>query len=235
MTTLRDNSTASDPRLGRLPQFDERSRSFNVRSLFAAAQVPRSYTWACTTNLDQGADGACVGFSWAHELAARPYARPASNTLGHAIYHSAQKLDEWEGGSYPGASPIYEGSSVLAGAKAAQSMGHISTYRWAFTVDDALTVISRHGPAVIGIWWWTGMFDTDSKGFIHPTGQREGGHAILVRGVNVKARTVLLHNSWGASWGGTKWGPGTALLSWEDFGFLLQDGGECCVPVLRGA
>lgn len=218
----------------RLPQFDERSRSFDIARTLDTTK-PRSYTWGCPANLDQGREGACVGFGWAHEHAARPYVRPADNALARALYFEAQRVDEWPGGAYPGASPFYEGTSVLAGAKAAQARGHLSEYRWAFNLNDALTAVSRKGPAVIGVWWWTGMFRPDADGFLHPTGQREGGHALLVRGVNIKARTVVLHNSWGTGWGGTKYGPGTALLTWDDFGSLLADDGECCIPVQRGA
>lgn len=232
---LRDGTSVEDPRLGRLIDFDERSRAFNARTLLGDTTQPRSYTWACKANLDQGREGACVGFAWAHEHVARPYERLGDAAMAREIYFAAQRIDEWAGGAYPGATPFYEGTSVLAGAKVSKERGHISEYRWAFNLNDALTVVSRHGPAVLGTWWWTGMFRPDDKGFIRPTGSREGGHAILVRGVNVKAKTVLLHNSWGTGWGpGTKWGPGTALMTWDDFGTVLYDQGELCVPVVRG-
>jgi hypothetical protein len=212
------------PILDRLPEFDERSRLHNVRSLLPSPD-PRSYTWRCTANLDQGNEGACVGFGWAHEGIARPKViAGVNNATAFNIYHDAQKIDEWPGEDY-------QGTSVLAGAKVCQRYGWYTEYRWAFTTMDALAAISRHGPAVIGINWYEGMWDTDERGFIRPTGRLVGGHAPCVRGVNVKDQTVLIHNSWGASWGGTKWGPGTALLTWDDFDRLLHEDGECCIPV----
>lgn len=206
----------------RLVQFDEKSRQYNARSLTAARQ-PRSYTWRCSAWLDQGVEGACVGFAWAHEAAARPDEQPnITDTVARLIYQEAQRLDPWEGEDY-------EGTSVLAGAKVLQRMGLIRQYRWAFTTLDALTVISRHGPAVIGVNWYEGMFEPDSGGFIRPTGLVLGGHAILVNGVNVKRQTVTLHNSWGQGWGVN----GEAKMSWSDFDWLLQQQGEVCIPVLR--
>jgi hypothetical protein len=188
----------------------------------AAGEEPRSYTWGCDTYLDQGQEGACVGHGWAHEIAAKPLPLPATSPLAFGIYRDAQRLDEWEG-------EAYSGTSVLAGAKAAKALGYVGEYRWAFGLQDALATISRRGPVVIGVEWWTGMFRPGSDGFIRRTGQVEGGHCVLVRGVNVPKRTVLVHNSWGKDWGVG----GTALLSWEDFGLLLAADGECAVVSQR--
>lgn len=212
--------------LDRIPQFDEKSRAFNVRQILEVLS-PRSYTWRNELNLDQGPDGACVGFAWAHEAASRPV--PVANLGYHdafAVYKDAQKIDPWPGEDY-------SGTSVLAGAKVAKERGWLKEYRWAFNTNDALAAISRHGPVVLGINWYDGMFDTDENGFIAPTGRIAGGHAIIARGVSKKDETVLLHNSWGRNWGGTKWGPGTALLTWDNLDRLLHEDGEACVPVFR--
>ena len=58
------------PILDRIARFDERSREWGIRKLQPGE--PRSYTWDCDTNLNQGNEGACVGFGWAQEAAARP-------------------------------------------------------------------------------------------------------------------------------------------------------------------
>lgn len=211
--------------LDRIPSFDPASKMFNIRALLTT-DSPRSYTWGCTTNLDQGQEGACVGFGWSHEAAAKPRLWNVTNISAHNLYKKAQTLDEWPGENY-------EGTSVLAGAKASQQVGYIGEYRWAFSTPDALAAISRHGPGVIGIWWKSGMWRPDLGGYIRYTGTKEGGHCILVRGVSVRRGVVLLHNSWGPGWGGTQWGPGTALMTWDDFSAALQDEGECCIPVVR--
>jgi hypothetical protein len=227
---LADGSVAEDSRLGRLIQFDERSRQFSIRAtLTTAQQFPRSYTWGIGPAtglphlLDQGQEGSCTGFSVTHEAAARP--KPVQNLnegIARSVYLRAKELDDWPGSAY-------EGSSVLGAMKAGQERGWYSEYRWAFGTDDALLAIGHRGPGILGTWWYEDMMDTDAKGFIHAQGQILGGHAILVNGVSVKGRYVKLVNSWSEDWGVK----GTCKLSFEDFDRLLHEDGEFSIPVIR--
>jgi len=226
---LRNGSTTDDPRLDRLIQFDERSTSFPIRML-VEAKKPRSYTWRCNSWLDQGREGACVGFSWSHELAARPVELAVDAGYARRLYHDAQRIDEWPGGSYPGARPVYEGTSVLAGAKVLRRVGRIPEYRWAFGLQDLILAVGYQGPAVIGVNWYEGMFKPGPDRFLRVTGDLAGGHAITVIGVSIPRRAFLLHNSWGRGWG---WN-GRAYLSWTDMERLLHEGGEACIPTVRG-
>src|SRR5688572_5030153 len=166
--TLRDSSTVSDSRLARLRQFDERSKQYPVREL-VKKRLPRSYTWPCSHHLDQGKEGACVGFSIAHELIAKPVAvRGITPKFAlETIYWEAQRHDPWDGGAYPGAKPQYEGTSVLEGIKVVHEMGYIKEYRWAFGLDDLVMAVGHCGPAVLGINWYDGMFDTHACGYLH--------------------------------------------------------------------
>lgn len=203
------------------PRHDPRSRSFPVRALLAARE-PRSYTWSLGVRLDQGSEGACVGFAWAHELAATPMRRPVDEALARNIYAEAQRLDPWPGEDY-------SGTSVLAGAKAVQARGYLREYRWAFGLDDVVTTVGSFGPIVLGLPWLADMVEPDGDGFIHATGRVLGGHAVLARGVSLRGEYVTLHNSWGRGWGRD----GTCRVSFADLGTLLADDGEACVPVLR--
>jgi hypothetical protein len=205
-------------KLDRLVQFDEKSRQFPIRTLVAGQ--PRSYTWSTKVWLDQGQEGACVGFAWTHDRGARPKAHQVTNQDAQGIYKAAQTLDEWDGEDY-------SGTSVLAGAKAAQQKGWITSYRWAFGLDDVLLGVSRHGPGVLGINWYEGMWEPDDKGFLHKTGNKVGGHAILCNGVSLKREAVRLHNSWGYDWGDK----GEAWLSFSDLDALLKEEGECSLAV----
>lgn len=231
MVMLKDSSQVEDGRLDRLVQFDERSRNYPVRSTFPAHVTPRSYTWRCDTYLNQGAEGACVGYAMTHELIGRPVCVEGLNAqfARETVYWAAQRIDQWDGGAYPGGDPFYEGTSVLAGIKVLQQLGYIEAYRWAFGLDDLVLAVGYKGPAILGINWYEGMFNTLPCGHIHIYGQLAGGHAILCKGVSVKNRTFTLHNSWGSDWGNN----GDALISWDEMDRLLQDRGEAVIPVIR--
>lgn len=214
---------SSDPRLGRLPQYDPRNTEYPIRTLIPPTYAPRSYTWRCAPYLNQGNVGACVGFAIAHEIAARPVEIPTVvNDLGFRIYHDAQQLDEWPGDAY-------EGTSVLAGIKAGKALGYYEEYRWAFTLEDVVLTLGYKGPVVLGVNWYTGMMTADGAGMIHVSGQVEGGHAILAKGVNIKTEMIRLHNSWGTWWGRG----GDALISFEDVARLLRQSGDACIPIRR--
>jgi hypothetical protein len=112
-----------------------------------------------------------------------------------------------------------------------QEAGYINEYRWAFSLDDALLAIGYQGPGILGTNWYEGCMKPDAKGFIRPTGRIVGGHAIVVRGVNVKNKTVRLSNSWGKSWGVE----GDCFMTFDDFATMLRNDGEFCIPVSRNA
>lgn len=230
--TLKNNVTTQDIRLDRVEQFDEESRKYNIADLQDGKKL-RSYTWRCNEWFDQGHEGACVGFALGHELAARPaeVKELTHKILKTDIYWEAQRNDPWDGGAYPGATPFYEGTSVLAGVKRVKDMGYIEEYRWAFNIDDVLYGIGHNGPAVFGLPWYESMYYPDSKGFIKPEGRLMGGHCILGRAISVRKdkEKVTLRNSWGKNWGKN----GDCYITFEDLEKLLNQRGECCFLMKR--
>jgi hypothetical protein len=211
--------------LGRLKEFDARSRKYPIRALLGARRPERSYTWACNDHLDQGREGACVGFAWAHELIARPKEFFLGSQNAREIYHIAQTLDRWPGENY-------EGTSVIAGVKAVQKLfpQAIPEYRWGFDINDVVQTLGYFGPVVLGIPWYTGMIQPSADGSIYPSGNIEGGHAILATGYNRKTGKIRLHNSWGRGWGVN----GDCFIYKSDLEFILKQDGEACIPVSRG-
>ena len=227
---LKDGSVTHDGRLDRVIQFDPRSRSYPICSAEDADKPLRSYTWRCLQWLDQGYEGSCVGHAIAHELAARPSEVPMSHEYArNQIYFEAQKIDPWDGGAYPGAVPFYEGTSVLAGVKVGYKLGWFDSYRWAFGLRDLQLGVGYNGPAVIGIPWYEGMCWPDREGFIHPEGERVGGHAILCNAISVKNGRFTLHNSWGQNWGMN----GDCYIKFEDMERLLHERGEAVFMLHR--
>lgn len=228
---LRDGTVVSDPRLDRLVQFDEKSRGF--RAVEGIEDRPfRSYSWFTPEFLDQGSEGACVGFCYTHDLLARPVRVKDldASFARSSIYWEAQKIDPWPGGAYPGAEgEFYEGTSMLAGAQVLKNLGFIEEYRWAFGLDDVRRTLAYRGPVALGLNWYTGMFNPDSEGYLRPTGRLAGGHAILAKSINEKKQRVVLHNSWGRNWGLN----GTAYISFSDLDKLLNEDGEACILLGR--
>lgn len=214
--------------LGRRVQFDERSRMFPVSALLAP-QPPRSFNWPVAAVLDQFAEGSCVGHAFAHRLLARVQTLPSLGAHEYArekVYWEAQKIDPWAGGAYPGAQPVYEGTSVLAGAKTLTATGLLKSYHWAFSLDEMILAVGHGGPCVIGVNWYESMFNVDEFGRLHISGAVAGGHAILVHGVDLATRHFTLVNSWGPEWGFC----GTCEISFTDMQRLLNEDGEvCCV------
>lgn len=210
-----------DPRLDRVPRFDDRSRQYPVAPLLAPGAPLRRRAWRKLVTLDQGQEGACVGFSWAHYLLTWPrHWRGLTAEDARRFYREAQRRDEWAG-------EAYEGSSVLGGAQALLAEGALTAYRWAFGVDEVLATLSQVGPVVLGLDWHEGMTRPGPDGMLRATGRVVGGHAILTNAVDPRRERVRLPNSWGPGWGLR----GSAWLSFDDLDVLLRRNGDACVPV----
>jgi hypothetical protein len=155
-----------------------------------------------------------------------------TDELARKLYKRAQLLDEWPGEDY-------EGTSVLAGVKAAQELGLVARYTWAFTLEEFLLGVSYKSPPVTGCNWHEDMYNTDARGFISPTGNVVGGHAILIRGqklytggdgpfgIDMDRSYVIFWNSWGPTWGQE----GTAKMTMRNWDALRRAGADVCFSV----
>jgi hypothetical protein len=210
-------------KFGRRIEFDDRSRDYRVRKLIYGLQ-PITNIWPCEKVLDQGNEGSCVGHGIAHELIAEPIpCLEVDHPYAVYIYKEAQKVDEWPGEDY-------EGTSVLAGLKVVNSLKWCDEYRWSFSHLDTQLGIGYEGPGVAGTYWYTDMMDADSNGFIHVTGNIEGGHCYLLIGVNIEEQYFTILNSWGV-WGIN--GTGRAKLSFDDYEKLRTNEGEMAFLIGR--
>jgi hypothetical protein len=215
---------------------DPESRKYPIRSLLEQTIIEKkTVMWQEGSVLDQGSEGACVGFAWTGELLADPAApkdqpdTAFANSLASSFYQEAKTLDEWPGENY-------DGTSVLAGAKVMKQKGFINEYRWCFGIEDLRDAVIAEGPVVIGIPWFEGMYTTKPEGLVKVSGAQVGGHAILITGYNPKMRfgnnvyeVFRWRNSWGSDYGIN----GSGCIKYKDLAMLLENNGEACVPMQR--
>ena len=212
----------------RIVSFDTRSRLFPMRVAPVGMELPS--LWSCSVRLDQGSEGACVGYALAHALSCLPPPRLfLTPTDARSIYHAAQRMDLFPGGSYTGAIPFMEGTSVLAGMKACIARKLLGSYKWAFSTLELIEGLTS-GPAVLGLPWYKGMIAADNNGFVRPSGSVVGGHAICCRGWDPQNKKFVLRQSWGPSFGDN----GDCYITFSDMDRLLSESGEACFPI-KGA
>lgn len=75
---------------------------------------------------NQGKEGRCVEFATLRAMTLHNRRRYDITSRWH--YHQMQMIDYWAGGSYPGASPVYEGTSVDAGLNVMRKFGAIPAF-----------------------------------------------------------------------------------------------------------
>lgn len=209
--------------LGRLYAPDHRDANFPVRMAMEAphvprVQLPRIRPWYRTGPvLYQNGYPRCVGYMWRQWLSSALIMSKVGPSADE-IYIEAQKVDEWPGEDY-------DGTSVRGGAKVLHRMGHIGTYTWATNAEEVKNfLVGGFGTVGLGTDWWTGMFSPDIKGFIHPTGVVEGGHAYLCVGYSPSRHAFRILNSWDESWGEK----GRAWVHFDDANMLIESFGEAC-------
>ncbi len=219
-------------RFGRFTEHDEASRAYGITQHIHdtygadATRQPRSYRWnpVDPCPLNQGQTTECVAFAWTHDLITPPVqvidlTATTAPAYAHRLYREMRQTDRLPAGT--------QGTSVLAGAKVMKRHGHISAYRWAFTEPELAAGVAWQGPAIVGIPWTTGMMHPTRTGFLEPTGQDLGGHAILVFGVDVTDGHYYVMSSWGPRWGKN----GRAKIRRATMAERLVRRGDACLPI----
>jgi hypothetical protein len=229
MTETRVEPIHTEPGMGRaLIEHDPASRAYGVRGVVTRAGIERrNKTWRRPTAYDQGRSSSCVGQTCQGMLNTTPQTAAIPLTTrkrypGTLIYQNAQRLDQW-----PGEEPSYYGTSALGAMRYLKNEGIVKEYRWCFGLDDVLDTLVQYGPVGIGVWWYSGMMSTDSRGYINPTGSQVGGHEVELHGIDVSGEYVIGTNSWGLGWGQR----GRFKLSWENLDRLLHEDGDAVTIV----
>lgn len=210
------------------PNHDPKSRMFGIKST-SSSRTTRY--WQTIGTLDQGSEGACVGHGVTGALMTPPtrLGLPHPQQTAFGMYFGSRRIDEWEGEDY-------DGTSVNAGMKLARELGLITSWRWAFGVEELRTAVLEEGSVVIGIYWYESMYKTEASGLVKAEGEIVGGHCLLVNGYSsnrsvggVKGPFFRWKNSWGNEYGVQK---GHGYVPYDTMNKLLQMDGECAVPKL---
>jgi hypothetical protein len=217
-------------------------RDFRFLMRTAAPQIhatigkpkPRSHAYRDGPLLDQGDTPQCVGYSTRGFLDGAPLMLKADrDPSAPGIYRGAQANDEWPGENY-------DGTSVRGAMKFLASLGHIKSYVWGQTVEEAIAWMNGgYGTCVIGSNWYAEMSDVDREGFLRePAASLAtpiGGHAFRLIWFDAKKQGVLMRNSWGHDFGfpDPKTGvpTGYAYLRPTFLARLLKEDGEIAAPV----
>lgn len=206
----------------------EDPRDYSLKASIDRLRQPQtrgSKWWNNPARLNQGSEGACVGFGHTQGYNSAPKQHTLDNAYALDVYRQATLIDEW-----PEDWTNSEGTSVRAGAKEMARRGLIPAYAFTYNVDEVVVWILNKGPVVFGCNWYTGQDNPrpNNDYFIKPTGQIRGGHCILVDGVRFNGNDqdyFRLLNSWGRSWGDD----GRCKIKIPDFEKLLkQNAGVAC-------
>lgn len=222
--------------LGRRISVDSRDHQFLMRAVApAVTPLPPRMIYRRGPLLDQGKTGTCVGHAWRDWLTGAPVAI-RTGPSPFAIYDAATQVDEWTDNDHD--TDRQMGTSVRAGAQVLSSLGHISTYLWAFNAEDVRQwMLGGRGGVVLGIQWLESFFTPDSEGIIRiTTNQVAGGHALFAFGFDDHEGMIYLQNSWGKDYGGWLVNKrpsyaGCVRLPLEDFDRLLREDGECATAI----
>lgn len=195
----------------RHPSPPSQSARYSVRR----AGVPRTTEpfevhWGLTPDfpLDQGNDGACIGFGVSAELSADPVMLPTGTPFANRLYQLAREEDQAMGLNFP------DGATMLGGLRAATKLGQIQGYAWARSSDELLDAVLAHGSVVLGTNWYSGQDTLTREGLARVRGFVRGGHCYTIVGyvprfavTDPASGTVSyveayeLINSWGPNYG----------------------------------
>jgi len=223
------NSDSAPYPLARHVLHDDESYAYDAAELVTSVPLKTAMHQRLCDPWDQGQIGSCTANAALGCLMTEPFHRGWAFTEQDAVelYKQETRLDNRQiPGVYP---PDDTGSTGLWSMKALKRAGYISSYRWAFSLNTTLKLLTL-GPVSVGTVWLNSMFNTDPDGFIHVdyTSGVAGGHQYQLIGHDLEREAVRVCNSWGTSWGEG----GYAWLAVDDLRWLLKQRGDVVVPVI---
>lgn len=220
----KESIPSNDVRLKRHIYHDSRSRDFAFDTT-GLEIVDVEHKRLCPI-FNQGQVGSCTGNAGIGCINTEPFVPDHSIYTADEygairLYREAEIIDG--GAGYP---PEDNGSSGLSIAKALLNSKMISGFQHTFTLNDALKALTQY-PIMVGINWYSNMFNPDADGRVHPSGTIDGGHEIEGYKIDTKNGRIWFHNSWDTNWGID----GDFYLTWADFNTLLSQQGDVTVLI----
>ena len=167
----------------------------------------------CAVRLDQGREGACVGFGAAHWYACLPWAQLTTERIAKFFYEGAKEHDERPGTAYEGTSP--NGLFTFL-----RRLGLIGKFWQIRSYNEVCKALNSKGPLMMAAPWKDGCFEPDADGTIHYKGETQGGHFVTINGVDYEHGYFWIVQSWGREHGID----GEVKLPAADLRAMLRDG-----------
>jgi hypothetical protein len=207
------DGTKGLPQYDCLLETDERSLNFPIT---LGNREPRSMQYLCAKHLNQGQEGACVGFGLIHNMISEPFLATGLDAqyARNRIYKRAQEIDPWPG-------EAYEGTSTLSGVKVMKRLGWIKSFHRLDTLRE-FQIAFLDGGVVLSIPMYEGMMRPDRQGFIHPVGDKVGGHCVFAKELDMEDDFAWLHQSWGEDHGID----GDVKITFNALTYCFEEGGE---------
>lgn len=211
--------------LGRYPFLQLDDANFLMRGVLREEprSIPEDFVWQHGDILNQGNEGACVGFGWTAWDNAKPMGFREQQGYDFAFdwYKDAQEIDPWPGTDY-------EGTTVRAGARIGVRRGFLSQYLWAASKADIDAWVLTRGPIVVGSTWFRSMDEVGPLGWmkVDPSSGKRGGHCYLLLGR--RSGNYVFQNSWGPNYADD----GLFYMNTENFKKLIAWGdAEFCTAL----
>lgn len=235
-----DTVTDTPRKLDRIQSVDPGRMRFLISKRSSEVRRDPVSWFTSGVKLDQGTEGACVGFGFCNDLMASPavvgqktlaaLGGGDANAAARQFYYAAKRIDEWAGENY-------DGTSVNAGARVMRQLGFIDSFWWCIDANGIIDAL-HDGPVVVGWNLRESMWNTRPSGLYEYHGSIIGGHCMVLTGYSPRRtipgetgyfEVVKGRNSWGESWGRR----GDFYMKVDDLQTIHTDGGEACVLVGR--
>lgn len=211
-------------------------RDYSLSPYMSGAQAKPASTgvkrWENPIRLNQGVEGACVGFGWTGFLNAKPRSHDFENAYAFSLYHECTRIDQFPGTWKSG----QQGTDVRVGAKVLKARSLINAYAFAESVEAVAQWLLSRGPIVVGVPWYASQDDPQGPhgyAYVDESSGLRGFHCVALDAVawtgSSEGSWFGFPQSWGPSWGNN----GRGRFTEKGFEILLNTPGAVAVTAVE--